>query len=311
MSEQVVEKNIENQIEPANLNLFFRATFTLLAAFGSYLLVGTHYLFCVRVAHLLGDVTYIPPSILRFTGVIFRDAEVSAFAQILFFVIWLILVAVSCCLLFAVASLALDFVLNLILSDAELESAINDCLAKGFVCVAPVIALSLLTLLIMPLESTHLASESTSLTQIGALMPFAEFLYAMTEATIVIFLVCLFVVITVVVAYLLSYFWDSDFSFIVWMFVGVCVGIGVIMVLGHYLQKALEFIQFQTGNSYLTFYAIFAVYAFVCTILILPSALKKETKKERIEKLKESVEAKKKRKRSKNSANQTELQIEN
>lgn len=308
MSEQEAGK--KEKIKIPELNIFFRATFTLLAAFGSYLLVSTHYLFCVRVAHLLGDVAYIPPSLLRFTGVIFRDAEVSAFAQILFFVVWLIFVAVSCFLMFAVVSFATYFIISWIVSDIMIEAAIEDCLMKGFICLAPVLALSLLTLLIMPLESTHLASESTSLTQVGALMPFAEFLYTMTEATIVIFLVCFFVVITVVVAYLLSYFWDTELSFIVWIFVGVCVGIGVIMVLGHYLQKALEFIQFQTGNSYLTFYAIFAVYAFVCTILISPSAIKADKKKS-IEDLRESVEAKKKQKRTKKRANQTELQIEN
>lgn len=307
MGRQKVEKNVEKETESAKLNLFFRAVFTLLAAFGSYLLVSTHYLFCVRVAHLLGDVTYIPPSILRFTGVVFRDAEVSAFAQILFFVIWLIFVAVSCFLLFAAASYATYFIINLILSDEALESAIGDYLAKGFLCLTPVLALSLLTLLIMPLESTHLPSASESLTQIGALMPFAEFLYTMTEATIVIFLVCFFVVITVVVAYLLSFFWDSDFSFIVWIFVGVCVGLGVIFVFGHYLYKALEFIQLHTGSSYLTFYAIFAAYAFGCTILIFPSAVKAEKKKS-IEELRESVEAKKKRRR--NDTNQTGLQTE-
>lgn len=310
MNEQAIEKSVEEKTDSVELNVFIKAIFTLCAAFGSYLLISTHYLFCVRLAHLLGDATYIPPSVLRFTGVVFRDSEVGAFVQIVFFVFWLIVVIASCVLIFMAASFVTYFVISNILSDEALESAVGDCLANGFICLVPVLALSLLTLLIMPLESTHLSSESESLSQIGALMPFSEFLFTMTEATMVIFLVCFFVVITVTVAYLLSFFWDSDFSFFVWIFVGVCVGLAMIFGLGHFLHKGIEFIKIQTDNAYLTLYTVFAVYAFVCTILIFPSTLK--TKKElREEELKEKLKDRKQSRKRNQRNNQANLRMEN
>ena len=38
MSEQEVEKKVEKEVEPAELNLFFRSTFTSLACFGDALI---------------------------------------------------------------------------------------------------------------------------------------------------------------------------------------------------------------------------------------------------------------------------------
>lgn len=278
----------EKKITPAKLRLLTRAFLILISCVGVYLLNATHFVFCVRAAHFLGDVSYIPPSILRYTSIIFQQGEIEAGAQIIFFILWLILVVVSAALLaaisFAVIGLSLLFT-----SDESISAAICDSLFDGILAILPVILLSLLTLLTMPLESTHPSVDSTSLTQIGEMLLFSDFLYTMTQATVVISVVCLFVILTCVIVYFLSFILpDNSFFFFVSMFIGVCVGVAIIMLLGDFLYKGMGVIRFLTGSSYLTHYAIYGIYSFFSALLILPSWLRDkdkieiETKRERV-----------------------------
>lgn len=240
---------------------------TLMGCLGVYLIISLHFLLAVRTAHFLGDPTYLPPSILSFTSVFFRVAEVSAFVEIVFLVIWMAFIGFTCWGMFK-AALTVNKYLGL---DGNVY---QECFKRAFYALLPVLILSLLTLSITPIQDNKYGTASMS--EIAESLPFNIFLSAMDEGTIAIFGVTLLVVITLTTALLLNKILpDSTFMFLVGIFLGVLISVAVMMFLMPLGVQAFSLIRHQMDNSYVSHFALFAVYSAVSAMFILRAKKKK------------------------------------
>jgi hypothetical protein len=240
---------------------------TLTGCVGVYLIISLHFLLAVRTAHFLGDPTYLPPSVLRFTSIFFRVAEVSAFVEIVFLVIWLAFIGFTCWGMFKAA-------LTLIKYSGFESKGYQDCFKSAFYALLPVLILSLLTLSVTPIQDNKYGTASMS--EIAESLPFTIFLSAMDEGTIAIFGVTLLVVITLTTALLLTKILpDTTFMFLVGIFLGVLISVAVMMFLMPLGVQSFNLIKQQTGNSYFSHFALFAVYSAISVMFILPAKKKK------------------------------------
>lgn len=244
-----------------------RFIWTMLGCLGVYLIISLHFLLAVRTAHFLGDPTYLPPSVLRFTAVFFRVAEVSAFVEMVFVVFWLAFIGFTCWGMFKAVLMISKYL--------SLESkAYQNSFKSGFYALLPVLILSLLTLAVTPIQDNKYGTVSMS--EVAESLPFTVFLSAMDEGTIAIFGVTLLVVITLTTALLLTKILpDTTFMFLVGIFLGVLISVAVMMFLMPLGVQAFDLIKHQTGNSFVSHFVLFAVYSTISAMFILPAKKKK------------------------------------
>lgn len=267
------KNKIKNKTAAPNISFFAQLILTAISCAGVYAIIAAHFLLAVKTAHFLGDAAYLPPSVLRYTEIFFRSGEVSAFAEIVFLVIWLIFLIVTAVAMFGAAAFALDF-----LEKNLTKTAIFDCAAKAFYVQLPLLILSVLTLSITPLTSTK--NDSPSMSEVAEYLSFGKFLAAMDEGTIAMFGVGLFVAITLVAAfYLTKILPDSPPMFFIAIFVGVILGVAALMPVMSFGAQGFEFIQNRTGSSVAAHFALFAVYSFASAVLVLPLTWERKTKK--------------------------------
>lgn len=248
---------------------------TLLAGVGIYLIISLHFLFAVRTAYFLGDAAYIPPSILRFTGVIFTNSEVSAFVEIVFLAVWLAFLGFTCWAMFRAGIFVKDALGSLIFDQKDAQIAYAKCFETAFYALLPVLILSLLTLAITPIQSDKY--DTASMSQIAEIVSFPRFLTAMDEGTIALFGVTLFVVLILTVVYfLMKILPDNVPMMFVALFVGVIVGTAAMMPLMWFGARGFEFINVKTENSYLSHFVLFAIYSIVSAIFIVPTLNEKK-----------------------------------
>lgn len=235
-----------------------------------YLIISSHFLLVVRTAHFLGDAAYVPSAVLRYTGVIFRNTEVSAFVEIVFLVFWLAFIGVTCWAIFRAAIFIKDSLGSLIFDSEEERVNYAKCFKTAFYALLPIFILSLLTLAITPVQSHKY--DTASMSEIAETVSFPGFLTAMDESTIALFGVTLFVVLIMTIAFLLMKILpDNVPSTFAALFIGVIVGTAVMMPLMWFGAKAFELINFLTRNSYLSHFVLFAIYSIISAVFILPT----------------------------------------
>lgn len=246
-----------------------------LGGFGIYSIIGLHFLLAVRTAHFLGDAAYIPPSILRFTGVIYTNSEVSAFAEIVFLVIWLAFIGFTCWAMFRAGVFVKDSLGSLFFDTNDERAEYAKCFTTAFYALLPVLILSLLTLAMTPVQSHKY--DTASMSEIAEAVSFPDFLTAMDEGTIALFGVTLFVVlIMTVVLLLMKILPDNVPMMFVALFIGVIVGVAVMMPLMWFGAKGFEFINLKMKSSYLSHFVLFAIYSIASAVFILPTLNRKK-----------------------------------
>ncbi|HRH44463.1 MAG TPA: hypothetical protein PKY82_22700 [Pyrinomonadaceae bacterium] len=229
----------------------------------------------VKIAHFLGDPTYLPPSVLRITGIFFHYSEVADFVEIVFLIFWLFFLVVTCFVIFWGISFAAKFIGNFFGVDEKLYQAIWKCFRRSFFAQLPILILSVLTLSITPLSSPNY--DTPSMSEIAGYLPFGKFLGAMDEGTMAMCGVTLFVVLTLVTAsYVMKILPDTAWAFLVGIFVGVIVGVLVLNFLMPIAAQGLKSIRISTESSIVTHFILFAIYSLVSSVLVLPLTGKKE-----------------------------------
>lgn len=248
---------------------------TLLGCAGIYLIISLHFLLAVRTAHFLGDATYLPPSVLRYTSIFFRNDEISAFVEIVFLVFWVAFLGLSCWGLFYIA-LKIKKIINSFFFNGKVEQEdFSACFKTSFYVLLPVLILSLLTLSITPLRSNYY--DTASMSEVAEYLPFSKFLLAMDEGTIAMFGVTLFVVLTLTTSfYLMKILPDNSPMFLFSIFLGVLVGVAVLMFLLPLGVKGFEFIKGGTANFFLAHFTLFGIYSIVSIFFVLPLLGKKK-----------------------------------
>lgn len=242
---------------------------------GIYLIISLHFLLAVRTAHFLGDATYVPPSILRFTGVIFNNAEVSAFVEIVFLVVWMAFIGVTCWAMFRAGIFIKDSLGALFFDSKEELDSYAKCFKTAFYAMLPMLILSLLTLAMTPVQSHKY--DTVSMSEIAEAVTFPRFLTAMDEGTIALFGVTLFVVLIMTVVFLLMKILPDNVPMMfVALFVGVIAGTAVMMPLMWFGAKGFEFIGHLTKSSYLSHFILFAIYSIISAVFILPTLDRKK-----------------------------------
>lgn len=268
---QTTETNVKTPLP----SLFAQTIFTMISCAAVYAIIAGHFLLAVKAAHFLGDATYLPPSVLRYTEVFFRSGEVSALVEIVFLVVWLVFLIVTCAAMFWAVWMAADFIGGVLPS---VKDGIADCLATAFFALLPVLILSVLTLSITPLTSTK--NSSPSMSEIAEQLSFGKFLAAMDENTIAMFGVGFFVTITLAVAVFLTKFLpDSPPMFFIAIFVGVIAGVAVLMPVMSFGAKGFELVQNRAGSAVAAHCALFAVYSLASAIFVMPVVWERKTKK--------------------------------
>lgn len=271
-SETSLLSSVQNE---TTLSLPVRFALTLLGCIAVYLLVTSHFFLVVRTAHFLGDAAYLPASVSDFTSAMFRIGKVSAFFEIVFLVIWLAIVGFSCWGIFKGAILVKNLFGSILFDDANDLAGYKKCFKNAFYALLPVLILSLVTLAITPVQSHN--SDSASMSEIAETISFSRFLSAMDEGTIALFGVSLFVVLVLLIVYLLMKILpDNALVTFGALFVGVIVGVLVMMPLMWFGKNGFDIIKLQTQNSYLSHFVLFAVYSIASAIFILPTLDKKK-----------------------------------
>jgi len=270
-----MKKENSNSISEISLPFPARFGLTLLGCTVVYSIISLHFFLAVKTAFFLGDAAYLPPSVLHFTSVIFRVAEISAFVEIVFLVMWLTFIGFTCWAMFKFAVLLKDSLGSIFFDDQSDLAAYTKCFNTAFCTLLPVLILSLLTLAITPIQSHKY--EMVSMSEIAEIVSFSRFLTAMDEGTIALFGVTVFVILVLIVAYLqMKFLPDNMPVMFIAVFVGVIIGVFAMMPLMWFGARGFEFINLKTGSSHLSHFALFAIYSIVSAIFILPVLNKKK-----------------------------------
>lgn len=257
-----MENVSSNKITQKNKSLFIRYGLTLIGFLGVYLIISFHFLLSVKVAHFLGDAAYIPPSVLRYTAIFYHDSEISVLVELIFLIIWLAFLGLTCWGMFKIG---LMFVKLIGFSKKEFFTPFRN----AFHSLLPTLVLSLLTLSITPIRGYKY--DTSSMSEIAERISFTSFLSAMDVGTIAIFGLTFFVILTMTTSFFVAKFLPDNVPMLLLsIFVGVLVSVAVMMFLMPIGIQGFEFIKRQTGDSYLSHFALFGVYSLISAILVLP-----------------------------------------
>jgi hypothetical protein len=207
-----------------------------------YLVITLHFLLALKLIHLAGDPLQVPPALQSLNRFLMWGPE--NFVCFVFEVLWIGLIVCT--------YLGMRYAAGLVKRDSE-------PFKRGFSLLLPLVFLSLITLAIIPLQSTKGLTHDTIMTE-GAYMSFPEFVHYMTDATFMA-LIALSVLLFPFLFFMILFSFKSEKydPGMGMFFLAIVLGIGVALLIGFLGVPLIESIH-GALDGIASLFAIFGIY---------------------------------------------------
>lgn len=302
-TESKLERSAVNgQNPPAGGNMIFRFMVGSGSAAITFMLVVLNFIGGLTLAYMMGDPTNDMPAIVRDSIQVLllrSDTEIFWLLKMILYIVWIGGLLISYAAMFMpvsyIANKIYGFVSGIVTFLPPRES-FSKAVNTGFRSQLFFIILVFITLAIIPIESHNYITFPDTYLELSESMAYTEFLLDMNFATLAVFGVGMFLVIVLGFLMLvgMKFFPDaSPFMFFLLVFVGVIIGVGVIMVMMEFMRPLVESIN-ESSNVFIAVFLSFLFYeAVLLPFGILFAIRNKDDEKEDKENKKEKIKSKK------------------
>ncbi len=233
-----------------------------------YIAIVAHFLLVAKIAHSMWDPSQFPEWLKTID--VFFVYHIHSFVQFIQIVLWLLVIAVAGVLVFGAVCVPAVLIEEKLYGKDDKESS----LGEAFLFMFLPISISLISLVIIPVESMRKPSET--ILEEGQSMQFVEFIDYLSKGTFLIFIVILiFVILFGIISIIVTFSKGDPDKGSVWqLLVAIVISIAGAIGAGIGLFRLIEPLQSRTsGYSSLLF--MFGVYSLISVLTVSVSRLLK------------------------------------